>query len=106
MDCATDSPRLTAKRGGAQFRAKARIGDRAGARRRLSVIVGTAVDVDGLAGDETAIVANQKHAGRGDLIDMPLAAQGDAGSTRHSALIPFRIVAPGIDAAGGDDVGA
>src|SRR5215472_2011830 len=57
-----------------------------------------------LAGDEAAIVADQEQAGRGDLVDMSLAAQRNAGGARDAALIPFGIVSPGIDTAGGDNV--
>src|SRR5881398_2528013 len=41
-----------------------------------SVIAGAAIDVDRLAGDEAAILADQEQAGGGDLVDMPLASQG------------------------------
>jgi hypothetical protein len=37
------------------------------------VIRGAAVDVDRLAGDEAAIVADQEEAGGGDLVDLALA---------------------------------
>src|SRR4029077_2475475 len=70
------------------------------------VIRGAAVDVDGLAGDEAAVVADEKEAGGGDLVDFALAPQGDAGGARRPALIPFGIVSPGIYAAGRDDVDA
>src|SRR5438445_8018639 len=73
---------------------------------RGSVESRAAVDVDRLAGDEAAVVADQEQAGGGDLVDMPLTAQGNPGGARHMAAIPFGIVSPGIDAAGGDDVGA
>src|SRR5438132_5911643 len=73
---------------------------------RGSVEPGAAVDVDGLAGDEAAAVADQKQAGRRDFVDMPLTAQGNPGGARRMATIPFGIVSPGIDAAGRDDVGA
>src|ERR1700736_2138826 len=65
-----------------------------------------AVDVDGLAGDEAAVVADQKQAGGGDLVHHPLTAQGNPGGTRHMAPIPFGIVSPGIDTAWGDHIGA
>src|SRR6266436_6160562 len=65
-----------------------------------------AVDVDGLAGDEAAVVADQKQAGGGDFVDMPLTAQGNPGGAGHMAAIPLGIVSSSIDAAGGDDVGA
>src|SRR3984893_3661371 len=73
---------------------------------RESVEPRAAVDVDGLAGDEAAVVADQKQAGGGDLVDMPLTAQGYAGGARHMAAIPLGIVTSSIDATGGDDVGA
>src|SRR6516165_5141952 len=69
-------------------------------RGRGSVIVGTAVDVDRLAGDEAAVVADQKEAGGGDFVDMTLPAERDTGRIRHAALIPFGVVPPCIDAAG------
>src|SRR5215472_2507165 len=71
-----------------------------------SVIVGAAVDVDRLAGDEAAVVADEKEASGGDLVDMPLPAERDAGRIRHTALVPFGVVPPGIDAAGGHHIGA
>src|SRR5271163_4809695 len=73
---------------------------------RSSVVARAAVDVDGLAGDEAAVVADQKEAGGGDLVHMPLTAQWNPGGARHPPLIPFGIVPPGVDAAGGDHVGA
>src|SRR6266849_4310637 len=69
-----------------------------------SVIAGAAVDVDRLAGDEAAIVADQEQAGGGDLVDMPLASQGNAGGARRPPLIPLGIVAPCVDAARRDHV--
>src|SRR6202035_3053539 len=69
-----------------------------------SVIAGAAIDVDRLAGDEAAIGADQEQAGGGDLVDMPLASQGNAGGARRPPLIPLGIVAPGVDAARRDDV--
>jgi hypothetical protein len=65
-----------------------------------SVVSRAAVDVNGLAGDEAAIVADQKEAGGGDLVHLPLTAQWNPGGARHTPLIPLGIVAPGIDAAG------
>src|SRR6266567_976923 len=53
-------------------------------RRRASIITGTPVDVDGLAGDEPGAVADQEQAGRGDLIDLPLPPERDAGSVRRT----------------------
>src|SRR5437870_1979300 len=70
----------------------------------LSVIPGAAVDVDRLAGDEAAIVTDEEQAGGGDFVDMPLAAQRDAGGAGHSPLIPFRVVPPGVDAARGHHI--
>src|SRR6266404_5483168 len=73
---------------------------------RGSVESRAAVDVDGLAGDEAAVVADQEQAGGSDFVDMPLAPQGNPDGAGHMAAIPLGIVSPGIDAAGGDDVGA
>src|SRR5215472_7582161 len=70
-----------------------------------SVKPDAAVDVDGLAGDEAAVVADQKQAGGGDL-DGSLAAERDARRIRHASMIPFGVVPSGVDAAGRDDVGA
>src|SRR5689334_18752303 len=74
-------------------------------RKQSSVIPGAAVDVDGLAGDEATVVADKKEAGGGDLVHLALTAQGDAGGARRMPLIPFGIVPPCVDAAGGDHVG-
>src|SRR5215472_12586008 len=71
-----------------------------------SVKPDAAVDVDGLAGDEAAVVADQKQAGRGDFVDMALPAERNAGGIGHAAMIPLGIVPPGVDAAGRHDVGA
>ena len=57
--------------------------DRAAAQRCASVISGTPVDVDGLAGDEPASIADQGQVGRGDLIDLSLPPEYDI-----DALIP------------------
>src|SRR3984893_13890206 len=73
-------------------------------RRRASIITGTPVDVDGLAGDEPAAVADQEQAGRSDLVDLPLPPERDAGSVRRAIPIPFGIVTPGVDAAWRDDI--
>ena len=43
-----------------------------------SVKADAAVDVDGLAGDEAAVVADQKQAGCGDLVDISLPADREA----------------------------
>src|ERR1700730_4820572 len=69
-----------------------------------SVIAGAAIDVDRLAGNEAAIVADQEQAGRGDLVDMPLASQGNAGGARRPPLVPLGVVAPCVDASRRDDV--
>src|SRR3954470_17848012 len=62
-----------------------------------------AVDVDRLAGDEAAVIADQEQADRGNLVDLALAPQWDAARVRQMAPrrsgVPFGIVAPGIDAA-------
>src|SRR5580692_483112 len=73
-------------------------------RRRASIITGTSVDVDSLAGDEPAAIADQEQAARGDLVDLPLPPERDAGSVRRTVAIPFGIVAPGVDAARRDDI--
>src|SRR4029077_2039903 len=62
-----------------------------------------AIDVDRLAGDEPAILADQEQAGGGDLVDGALSAERDADGVRQAAVIPLRMVAPRIDAAGRDD---
>src|SRR5271169_5829587 len=72
--------------------------------RLLLIVAGAAVDVDGLAGDEAAVVADQKQAGGGDLVDLPLAAERYAGGTRGMSPIPLGMVTPGVDAAGRDHV--
>jgi NAD(P)-dependent dehydrogenase (short-subunit alcohol dehydrogenase family) len=69
-----------------------------------SIKAGAAVDMDRLAGDEAAVVADQKQAGGGDFVDMPLAAERDAGGTGYPPAIPFGVVPTGIDAARRDDV--
>src|SRR5207244_2094369 len=69
-----------------------------------SIARGAAIDVDRLAGDEAAIVTHQKQAGGGDLVHLPLAAQGNTGGARHTPLIPFGIGSAGIDAAGADHI--
>src|SRR4029077_17283039 len=73
-------------------------------RRRASIITGTPVHGDGLAGDEPAAVADQEQTGRGDLVDLPLSPERDAGSVRRAIAIPFGIVTPGVDAARRDDI--
>src|SRR5438270_4913468 len=74
-------------------------------KRRGSVVPRAAVDVDRLAGDEAAVVADQKEAGGGDLVDVPLTAQWNAGGARHPPLVPLGIIPAGVDAAGRDHVG-
>ena len=63
-----------------------------------------AIDVNRLAGDEPAILADQEQAGGGDLVDGALPTERDADGVRQAAVIPLRMVAPRIDAAGRDDV--
>src|SRR5262245_15174538 len=82
------------------------LGGASPSRRADSIVMGAAVDVDGLAGDEAAVVADQEQAGRRDLVDMSLPGERNAGGIRHAPLIPLGVVAPGIDAAGRDDVGS
>ena len=62
--------------------------------------------MDRLPGNEAAILADQEQASRGDLVDMPLAAERNTAGVRHMAAIPFGVVAPGIDAAGRDHIDA
>src|SRR6516162_3921582 len=71
-----------------------------------SVKADAAVDVDGLAGNEAAVVADQKQTSRGDLVDGALPAERNAGRIRHAAVIPFGVVPPSVDAAGRNDIGA
>ena len=66
--------------------------------RCTSVIVRAAIDVDRLAGDEPAILADQEEAGRGDLVDLALPAERDAGGVRQATVILLGIVAPRVDA--------
>src|SRR5277367_5158528 len=72
--------------------------------RRKSVIVRAAIDVDCLAGDEAAILADKEQAGSGDLVNAALPAERNAGGARQATLIPLRIVAPRIDASGRYDI--
>src|SRR5437763_6692148 len=74
-------------------------------KRRGSIVARATVDVDRLAGDEAAVVADQEEAGGGDLVDMPLTAQWNADGARHPPLVPLGIIPASIDAAGGDHVG-
>jgi len=69
-----------------------------------SVIVRAAIDMDRLAGDEAAILADEEQAGRGDLVDAALPAERDAVGVRQAILIPLRMVAPRIDAARRNDI--
>src|ERR1700722_17755472 len=88
-------------------RGKPRPGDRRRSSpppKRSSVVAGAAVDVNRLTGDEAAIVADEKQAGGGGLVDGALAAQRDARGVRSAFGIPFRIVAPRVDAARRDDI--
>src|SRR5579884_84580 len=79
---------------------------RSPALRYRSIVRGAAVDVDGLAGDEAAVLADEEQAGGGDLLDGALAAERDAGGVGDAAVVPLRVVAPCVDAAGRDDVDA
>jgi hypothetical protein len=47
-----------------------------------------AIDVNRLAGDEPAILADQEQAGGGDLVDGALPAERDADGVRQAAVIP------------------
>src|SRR6516164_11732986 len=47
----------------------------------------------------------KKQTSCGDLVNMSLAAERDAGRIRHAAVIPFGIVPPCVDAAGRNDIG-
>ena len=55
-----------------------------------SVVVVAAIDVDCLAGDEAAILADQEQAGGGDLVDAALPAKRDTGGVRQMTLVPRR----------------
>jgi hypothetical protein len=59
-----------------------------------------AIDVDRLSGDEAGILTDQEQAGRRNLVDAALPPERDAGGVRQVTLIPLRIVASRIDAAG------
>src|ERR1051326_9076507 len=76
----------------------------ANTRQPPSIIPRSAVHMDRLACDEAAIVTDQEQTGRGDLLHLALAAQRNPRRVRRPALIPFRIVAPCIDAARRNDV--
>src|SRR5262249_17126055 len=65
----------------------------------LLVIVCAAIDVDRLSGDEATILTDEEQAGRSDFVYGALPAERDPGGVRQVAVIPFRIVAPCIDAA-------
>ena len=49
-----------------------------------------AIDVNRLAGDEAAILADQGQAGGGDLVDRALPAERDTDGVRQAAVIPLR----------------
>src|ERR1044071_8979682 len=68
-----------------------------------SIIRGAAVDVDRLAGDETAVLGDEEQAGGGDLVDVALAAERDALGVGRPVAVPFGVVAACVDAAGRDD---
>src|ERR1700689_211702 len=70
------------------------------------IIPGAAIDVNGLAGDEAAVLADEEEAGGGDLVDLALTPDRDACRVGRAAGVPFGIVAPCVDAARRDDVDA
>jgi hypothetical protein len=55
-------------------------------------MVCAAIEVDRLPGDEAAILTDQEQARRGNLVDIPLPAERDAGGVRQATLIPLRMV--------------
>jgi len=66
--------------------------------------VRAAIDVDRLAGEEAAILADEEQARRGDLVDLAFPVERDSGGVRQATVIPFGMVAPRIDAARRDDI--
>src|SRR5215472_9147620 len=76
------------------------------ARIRKSVIVCAAIDVDRLSGDEAGILTDEEQTGRGNLVDLALPPERDAGGVWQVTLIPLRIVASRIDTARRNDVNA
>ena len=63
------------------------------------MVLGAAVDMQGLSGNEPAIITNQEKARRGDLIGTALSAHRYAiGIWRASSGIPFRMSSTGVDA--------
>ena len=73
---------------------------------RLAEEALSSVHVDGLAGDETAVVRTQESHRRRDFIGLALPAQGNGGSIGNPAGVPFRVGAAGVDASRGNDVDA
>src|SRR5216684_1367323 len=69
-----------------------------GASTALLIVPRATVDVDRLAGDEAAILGHQEQAGRGDLVDLALAAERDAGGVGRPVAIPFGVGACRVDA--------
>ena len=60
--------------------------------------------VENKYGNILFFVGDGAYSGRGDLVDLPLPPERDAGSVRRTVAIPFGIVAPGVDAARRDDI--
>src|SRR5215469_4730859 len=100
------TPRPAADRKGARQALRCRQKEKSEPSPRLSVVCRAAVDVDGLPGDEAAVVADQKQAGGGDLVDLALAPERDAGGARRAAVIPFWVGSRCVDAARRDDIDA
>lgn len=46
-----------------------------------------AIDVDRLSGDEAGILTDEEQAGRGNLVDVALPADQDAGSVRQATRL-------------------
>src|SRR5262249_35806191 len=58
-----------------------------------------AVDMNGLTGDETTVITDQKQAGGGNFLWRPLTSQGNARGIWCPPLVPFRIGTRGVDTA-------
>src|SRR5262249_2359160 len=58
---------------------------------RPSVVRDAAVGVDGLSGDEAAVVGDQEQAGGRDLVDGALPPERDPGGVRRAPLIPLGV---------------
>src|SRR2546422_152455 len=72
--------------------------------RRGSVVSDPAVDVNGLAGDEPGVVADEEQARCSDFIDGALPPKRNARGARRSSLIPLGIRTSGVDTARRDHV--